>query len=42
VKNETGKNQIRQRGGKADLDWKLQISNSNRKAIGATSSEGFF
>jgi len=35
------RNQIRQRGAKSDLNWKLQISNTSRKSGRATSSEGF-
>jgi len=35
------KKQNRQRGGKADLDLKLQTSNTSRNVVGANSSDGF-
>jgi len=34
-------NQFRQREGKANLSWKLKISNTARKVVGATLSESF-
>ena len=40
VKEWKLENRFRQRGGKAGLNWKLKISNTSRKVVRATSSEG--
>jgi len=42
VRVKLWENQFRRHGGKADMDWKLKVSNTSRKVVGATSSEGFF
>jgi len=41
VNERNWENQIRQRGPKTDLNWKLQISSIAAKWSGATSSEGY-
>ena len=40
IKNEIGKTSS-DNDQKADLKWKLQVSNTSREVIGATSSEDF-